>query len=81
MVLLAVKGRRNNDIAAQLGIGTEQVSRWRLRYAQSRLAGMARDLPRSAPPATVDVARLVELTNQSKPEAATHWITRTMAGA
>ena len=28
---------------------------------------------------TVDVARLVELTTQSKPEAATHWSTRTMA--
>ena len=33
----------------------------------------------SAPPVTVDVARLVELTTQSKPEAATHWSTRTMA--
>ncbi|UUZ67997.1 IS630 family transposase [Polaromonas sp. P2-4] len=33
-----------------------------------------------APPVTVDVARLVELTTQSKPEAATHWSTRTLAG-
>ncbi len=30
---------------------------------------------------TVDVARLVELTTQSKPEAATHWSTRTLADA
>ena len=28
---------------------------------------------------TADVARLVELTTQGKPEAATHWSTRTMA--
>ena len=28
---------------------------------------------------TMDVARLVELTTQSKPKAATHWSTRTMA--
>ena len=63
----------------QLGVGRVQVSRWRERYAQSRLAGIERDLPRGAPPATVDVARLVELTTQSKPAAATHWSTRTMA--
>lgn len=79
IVLLAAQGCLNNDIAAQLGIGKVQVSRWRQRYAQSRLAGIERDLPRGAPPVTVDVARLVELTTQSKPEAATHWSTRKMA--
>lgn len=73
IVLLAAQGRRNNDIAAQLGIGKVQVSRWRQRYAQSRLAGIERELPRGAPPVTVDVARLVEPTTQSKPETATHW--------
>ena len=56
-----------------------QASRWRERYAQARLAGIERDLPRGAPPTTVDVTRLVELTTQAKPEAATHWSTRTMA--
>ena len=56
-----------------------QVARRRERYARSRLAGIERDLPRGAPPAKVDVARLVELTTQTKPKAATHWSTRTMA--
>lgn len=56
-----------------------QVSRWRVRYAQARLAGIVRDLPRGAPPETMDAARLVELTTQTQPEAATHWSTRTMA--
>jgi transposase len=79
IVLLAAQGLQNKDIAVQLSIGRVQVSRWRERYAQSRLAGIERDLPRGAPPVTVDVARLVELTTQSKPEAATHWSTRTMA--
>ena len=79
IVLLAAKGCLSKDIAEELGIGRVQVSRWRERYAQSRLAGIERDLPRGAPPVTVDVARLVELTTQSKPEAATHWSTRTMA--
>ena len=43
------------------------------------LQGIERDLPRGAPPVKVDVAKLVELTTQSTPEAATHWSTRKMA--
>ena len=34
---------QNKDIAEQLGVGRVQVSRWRERYAQSRLAGIERD--------------------------------------
>jgi transposase len=79
IVLLAAQGLQNQVIAEQLGVGRVQVSRWRERYATARLAGIERDLPRGAPPATVDVTRLVELTTQSKPEAATHWSTRKMA--
>jgi transposase len=78
IVLLAAAGKQNKDIAAELKLGRVQVGRWRERYAQLRLAGIERDLPRGAAPATVDVARLVELTTQSKPTAATHWSTRTM---
>jgi transposase len=79
IVLLAAAGMRNKDIAQQLGVGRVQVSRWRERYAQLRLVGIERDLPRGAPSVKVDVARLVELTTQTKPEAATHWSTRKMA--
>lgn len=79
IVLLAAQGEQNKAIAAQLGIGRVQVGRWRERYARKRLAGIERDLPRGAPPTKVDVARLVALTTQSQPVAATHWSTRTMA--
>ena len=79
IVLLAAGGMQNKDIAKQLSVGRVQVSRWRERYAQSRLAGIERDLPRGAPPTKVDIARLVELTTQTKPVAATHWSTRKMA--
>ena len=79
IVLLASDGFENKDIAQMLSIGRVQVSRWRGRYGLQRLAGIERDLPRGAPGVTVDVARLVELTTQSKPKAATHWSTRTMA--
>ena len=79
IVLLAADGMQNKDIAQQLGVGRVQVSRWRERYAGLRLAGIERDLPRGSPPAKVDVARLVELTTQTTPTAATHWSTRKMA--
>lgn len=79
IVLLADQGKQTIVIAAELGVGRVQVARWRERYAEARLAGIERDLPRGAPPVKVDVAKLVELTTQSKPEAATQWSTRTMA--
>jgi len=79
IVLLAAEGMQNKDIAEKLGIGRVQVGRWRKRYAHSRIAGIERDLPRGAPPVKVNAARLVELTTQTKPVAATHWSTRKMA--
>ncbi len=79
MVLLAADGLQNKVIGAQVGVGRVQVARWRERYARMRLAGIERDLPRGAPPVKVDVARLVQLTTQSQPKAATHWSTRSMA--
>ena len=79
IVLLAAQGLQNKDIAEQLGVGRVQVSRWRERYVEFGLEGIERDLPRGAPPVKVDVAKLVELTTQSTPQAATHWSTRKMA--
>ncbi len=79
MVLLAAEGLQNKVIGAQVGAGRVQVARWRERYARMGLAGIERDLPRGAPPVKVDVTRLVQLTTQSKPKAATHWSTRSMA--
>ena len=78
IVLLAAQGLQNKDIAQQLDVGRVQVARWRQRYAESGLDGIKRDLPRGAPPVKVDVKKLVELTTQTKPEAATHWSTRKM---
>ena len=79
IVLLAAQGLQNKEIAAALDIGRIQASRWRDRYLESGLEGIERDLPRGAPTGKVDVARLVKLTTQTKPEAATHWSTRKMA--
>ena len=70
---------QNLQIAEHLGVGRIQVARWRRRYAEIRLTGIERDLPRGAPPKKVELAQLVELTTQSKPETATHWSSRKMA--
>ena len=69
IVLLAAQGIQNTQIAEQLGIGRVQVARWRERYLEAGLEGIERDLPRGAPPVKVDVAKLVELTTQTTPEA------------
>ncbi len=79
IVLLAARGLTNKDIAEKAGVGRVQAGRWRDRYIELGLAGIERDLPRGAPPVKVNVQRLVELTTQSKPPAATHWSTRKMA--
>ncbi len=79
IVLLAADGMQNKDIALALGVDRSQPTRWRERYNALRRSGIERDLPRGAPPVKVDVARLMALTTESKPEAATHWSTRTMA--
>lgn len=79
IVLLASKGMQNKEIADDLGVGRVQVGRWRERYAESRFAGIERDLPRGAPARVVDDARLVRLTTQSVPRKAAYWSTRSMA--
>ena len=80
IVLLAAQGMQNKDIAEQLGVGTRAGRALARALRSSRgLQGIERDLPRGAPPVKVDVAKLVELTTQSTPEAATHWSTRKMA--
>ena len=79
IVLLAAQGRENKDIAQEVGVGRVAVARWRQRYLESGLDGIEKDLPRGAPPVKVDASKLVELTTQTTPEAATHWSTRKMA--
>ena len=68
IVLLAAQGLQNKEIALALDVGRIQASRWRERYLESGLQGIERDLPRGAPPSTVDAARLIELTTQRSPK-------------
>ncbi len=47
IVLLAADGQPNNEIAVALGTDPQTVGRWRSRFASERLAGIAKDAPRT----------------------------------
>jgi transposase len=82
IILLAADGMKNKDIAPQVRTDRLTVARWRSRFAQKRLAGIAKDAHRSGrkPLRRNRVARLiVERTTQTRPANATHWTTRTLA--
>ena len=49
IVLLAADGAQNVDIAARVGVCVDVVSRWRKRFCEEGLAGLA-DRPRSGRP-------------------------------
>lgn len=82
MILLAADGLENGEIAERVGTGRIAVGRWRKRFAECRLAGIEKDLPRGGrTPAKRDTWAqvIVETTLQTKPSNATHWSTRTLA--
>jgi transposase len=82
IVLLAAAGRLNKDIATELKTGMKTVCQWRSRFAKQRLAGIEKDAPRGARPASTTAALAAEIvrkTTTEKPAASTHWSTRTLA--
>ena len=81
IILLAVEGQRNKQIASEVGTDRLTVARWRTRFASGGLAGIAKDAPRGGRPATkrTEVAHvIVQKTTQERPPNATHWSTRTL---
>jgi transposase len=73
---------QNKDIAVQVGLDRRQVALWRSRFLQGGIDAMRQDAPRSGrtPTITAEVeSRIVHATLNSKPAAATHWSTRTLA--
>ena len=81
MVLLAVEGRQNDEIAKAVGVGRDTVGMWRSRFANLRLAGIEKDLPRGGRKPTRRQsfeAEILRKTTQEKPKNATHWSTRSL---
>lgn len=83
IVLGAVEGRTNVDIAAELGCHAATVGKWRNRFSVRRVDGLA-DEPRPGPPRKISDAKVEEVvvkTLEETPRDATHWSTRQMARA
>jgi len=82
IILLAAAGKQDLEIAGELGISNQKAARWRKRFLNAGLEGLAKDAPRPGRAPTITAAavrRVIEKTTQSKPANATHWSTRTMA--
>lgn len=82
IVLLADDGFQDVEIAAKLGVSRQKVGRWRKRYAESGLAGIEKDAPRSGRIPEVSKrkkSQIIRKTTMSTPVGRTHWSTRTMA--
>jgi transposase len=84
IVLAAAEGRKNNDIAADLGCTRRTVGTWRKRFAAERLAGIERDAPRGGRTPTQRArfeAEIIRKTTQELPPNATQWSKRSLAKA
>jgi transposase len=81
IVLLAAEGRKNMEIARELGVHRPMVTKWRNRFAEQRLDGLV-DEPRPGRPRTISdeqVEEVIVRTLETTPKDATHWSTRSMA--
>ncbi len=82
IILLAAEGLKNREIAERLGQDAGKVGRWRNRYAEHGLEGILKDKTRPGritPLSPAKRSKIIKLTLNSKPEAATHWSRTTMA--
>jgi len=75
VVLLAAAGMGSRAIGRELGCARGVVSKWRVRFAQDRVAGLA-DEPRSGKPRTYGEAtdrRILALLDRPPPEGFARW--------
>src|SRR5437773_3857226 len=84
IVLACAEGQPNQQVAEQLGIWPQTVSKWRGRFVRQRLEGLS-DEPRPGRPRTVtdeQVEQVLTTTlEEPPPRQDTHWSTRSMARA
>lgn len=82
IILLAAEGHENRHIATAVGTSRQTVSLWRQRCVRHRLPGIEHDAPRGGRPSrrrqTLET-HILHATTQTRPSAATHWSTRTLA--
>lgn len=80
IVLLAASGTPNQQIAEQVQTSRPTVNKWRTRFAEQGLAGLA-DEPRPGPVRRVDQRRVIAETLTAPPArlGVTHWTSRLLA--
>ena len=81
IVLGCAEGEDNKTVAQRLGCSAATVGKWRARFVEQRLDGLA-DEPRPGRPPSVtadQVEEVVVATLESTPENATHWSRAKMA--
>jgi transposase len=82
IVLACAEGATNKDVAAELGVWPQTVSKWRARFVRDRLDGLA-DEPRPGAARTITderVEKVIVKTLEEKPaNGDSHWSTRSMA--
>jgi transposase len=84
IITMAANGVTSEEIATQLAISRPTVQLWRERFLALRVAGLEKDAPRPGRIPSIPqskVRAIVEATLHTKPAAATHWSTRSMAEA
>ncbi len=81
IVLACAAGKTNHAVAAEFKTTGQTVSRWRRRFVERRLDGLLDEPRPGTPRRTSDAAveRLLALTLETTPKAATHWSSRDMA--
>lgn len=81
LVLACAKGTPNHVVAVECPTTRQTVGRWRRRVVARRLTGLL-DEPRPGTPrrtSDTDVERVLALTLETTPKAATHWSSQDMA--
>jgi transposase len=81
IVLGCAEGKTNQEVAAELGIWPQTVGKWRRRYLERGLDGLA-DEPRPGAPRKItdeQVEEVIVATLERTPKDATHWSRGSMA--
>ncbi|ART71412.1 IS630 family transposase [Mycobacterium dioxanotrophicus] len=81
IVLRCAAGNTNKQVAEELGVSPEMVCKWRQRFIDKRLDGLA-DKPRPGAPRTITdeaVENVIVATLERQPKDGTHWSRSTMA--